>query len=98
MMTKYYSLLLALVVMPLFISAQQSDAINATNAFRLADSTMNFLPIYKANRELSYTSPKGELGSPVKFVLIGKLTTSYFLFAPEKSRFAFALIPELPSK
>jgi len=98
MMTKYYSLLLALVVMPLFISAQQSDAINATNAFRLADSTMNFLPIYKANRELSYTSPKGELGSPVKFVLIGKLTTSYFLFAPEKSRFAFALIPEFTVK
>ena len=62
------------------------------------DSTLTFLPIYKSNRELSYTSPKGELGSPVDFVLIGKLTTSYFLYAPKVSRFAFALIPEFTVK
>ena len=62
------------------------------------DSSVNFLPIYKANRDLSYTSPKGEVGSPVKFVLIGKLTTSYFLFASEHSRFAFALVPEFTVK
>jgi hypothetical protein len=62
------------------------------------DSTFRFLDIYKSNRDLSYTSPKGELGSPVKFVLTGKLTTSYFLFAAKKSRFAFALIPDFTVK
>ena len=62
------------------------------------DTTIRFLDIYKSNRDLSYTSPKGELGSPVKFVLTGKLTTSYFLYAAKKSRFAFALIPDFTVK
>ena len=84
----YAFLLLLCLLMPLGSIAQTISL----------DSSINFLPLYKANRELSYTSPKGELGSPVKFVLIGKLTTSYFLFAPAKSRFAFALIPEFTVK
>lgn len=45
---------------------------------------------------MSYTSPKGEIGSPVSFVLIGRLTTSYFLFT--SSRLSFALIPDFTVK
>lgn len=62
------------------------------------DTTIRFLDIYKSNRDLSYTSPKGELGPPFKFVLTGKLTTSYFLYAAKTSRFAFALIPDFTVK
>jgi hypothetical protein len=78
------SLLFACILLPGILSAQ--------------DTTTRFLDIYKSNRDLSYTSPKGELGSPVKFVLTGKLTTSYFLYAAKKSRFAFALIPDFTVK
>ena len=88
-MPKRYELfLLSFLLLSLKSGAQTTNS----------DSSTSFLPLYKANRELSYTSPKGELGSPVKFVLTGKLTTSYFLFAGPKSRYAFALIPEFTVK
>jgi len=84
-----------LLLLPQILYAQKSSigSIKAVD-LKQGDSIISFLPIYKANRDMSYTSPKGELGAPIKFVLIGKLTTSYFLLAPTHSRFAFALIPE----
>lgn len=85
-------------MLPAIIYGQEKKQLSSDSPTIGIGTTLNFLPIYKANRELSYTSPKGELGSPVKFVLIGKLTTSYFLYAPKTSRFAFALIPEFTVK
>jgi hypothetical protein len=95
MMKTHYLIMLSLLVLPEFLSAQQTDTVLVNSS---SVGTTSFLEVYKANREMSYTSPKGELGSPVKFVLIGKLTTSYFLVAPKVSRFAFALIPEFTVK
>ncbi len=74
-----------------------------TNFYAFAQSDTikvwgNFLDIYKANRDFSYTSPKGELGSPNKFILNGRLTSSYFLLASHKLPISFALVPDFTVK
>lgn len=56
------------------------------------------LEIYKNNREFSYVSPKGELGGPTKFVLTGRVTTSYFLLATPKIPVSFALVQDFTVK
>ncbi|MGY4385828.1 hypothetical protein ACVWYN_002876 [Pedobacter sp. UYP24] len=72
-----------------FYAYAQIDTTQATN---------RYLDVYKANRDFSYTSPKGELGSPNKFILNGRLTTSYFLLASPKLPIAFALVPDFTVK
>ncbi|EDM34836.1 hypothetical protein PBAL39_03030 [Pedobacter sp. BAL39] len=62
------------------------------------NSRRDFLEVYKANADLSYTSPKGELGSPQKYVIIGRLTTSYFLLAKPEIPVSFALVPDFTVK
>lgn len=54
----------------------------------------DFIQLYKENAALSYLSPKGELGAPSKYVINGRLTTSYFLLATEKLPIAFAVLPD----
>jgi hypothetical protein len=80
------------------IGQGQNVLSNSSEIFLTSDTLITFLSIYKANRELSYTSPKGEIGSPVKFVLTGKVTTSNFLYSRKTSRLAFALIPDFTVK
>ncbi len=53
-----------------------------------------FIQLYKENADLSYISPKGEIGAPAKYVINGRLTTSYFLLATEKLPVAFAVVPD----
>ncbi len=68
-----------------------------THGMAQADSSANersYLEIYKNNREFSYVSPKGELGGPTKFVLTGRVTTSYFLLANPKIPVSFALVQD----
>ncbi len=69
--------------MSLFSYAQESDSIN-----------QQFIERYKENSELSYTSPLSEIGAPSKYILSGKLTTTYILFGTKNSRIAFAVIPD----
>jgi len=57
-------------------------------------SNEQFIYLYKENSELSYTSPKGEIGAPSKYVINGKLTTTYMLLASPKLPVAFAVIPD----
>lgn len=57
-------------------------------------ANQNFIYIYKENADLSYTSPKGELGAPSKYVINGKLTTTYMLVASPKLPVAFAVVPD----
>lgn len=57
-----------------------------------------YLSIYKENKEFSYTSPAGEIGAPVKYVINGRLTTSYLLLATEKLPVSFALVPDFTVK
>ncbi|OAQ38200.1 hypothetical protein A5893_15490 [Pedobacter psychrophilus] len=65
------------------ILAQSKDSIN-----------LEFIERYKENRELSYTSPLSEIGAPSKYILSGKLTTTYMLLASKKLPVSFAVIPD----
>ena len=50
--------------------------------------------LYKENSELSYTSPSGEIGAPSQYVINGKLTTTFMVFAPINLPIAFSLNPD----
>ncbi|TDQ10315.1 hypothetical protein [Pedobacter metabolipauper] len=63
-----------------------------------AQVNADYLGLYKENKELSYTSPKGEIGAPVKYILNGRLTTSYMLLATDRLPVAFALVPDFTVK
>ncbi|RZK66608.1 MAG: hypothetical protein EOO95_05320, partial [Pedobacter sp.] len=53
-----------------------------------------YVNLYKENADFSYTSPAGELGAPSKYVINGRLTTTYMLLGSYKSPIAFAIIPD----
>lgn len=57
-------------------------------------ANQNYIAWYKENGEFSYTSPKGEIGAPSKYILMGKLTNTYMLLGTQNSRIAFAVIPD----
>lgn len=67
----------------LSLFAQNKDSIN-----------VQFIECYKENRQLSYTSPLSEIGAPSKYILSGKLTTTYMLLATKSLPVAFAVIPD----
>jgi hypothetical protein len=77
-----------LVTLGLYTSISQAQTIDSNFLNR------EFITRYKENAELSFTSPKSEIGAPAKYIISGKLTTTYLLLAPKTSRFAFAIIPE----
>ncbi len=64
--------------------------------FAQSDQTANqeFIERYKQNSELSYTSPLSEIGAPSKYLLSGKLTTTYMILGTKSLPIAFALIPD----
>ncbi|MFC5283044.1 hypothetical protein [Pedobacter alpinus] len=66
------------------------------SSFAQANDSLNlqFIERYKENRQLSYTSPLSEIGAPSKYILSGKLTTTYMLLASKKLPVAFAVIPD----
>ncbi|GGE53619.1 hypothetical protein EV200_102462 [Pedobacter psychrotolerans] len=53
-----------------------------------------YINLYKENSDFSYTSPAGELGAPSKYVINGRLTTTYMLLGSYKSPVAFSIIPD----
>ena len=57
-------------------------------------SNRKFIQLYKENAALSYTSPKGEIGAPSKYLINGKLTTTYMLLASSKMPVSFAVVPD----
>jgi len=72
-----------------------------THGLAQRDSSRNetsYLETYKNNREFSYVSPKGELGGPTRFLLTGRVTTSYFLLANPKVPVSFALVQDFTVK
>lgn len=54
----------------------------------------SFIHLYKENSELSYTSPLSEIGAPSKYIISGKLTTTYMLLGAPNIPISFAVIPE----
>ncbi|UKT62922.1 hypothetical protein [Pedobacter mucosus] len=53
-----------------------------------------YIGLYKENADLAYTSPYGEIGAASKYVINGRLTTTYMLLGSYKSPIAFAIIPD----
>jgi len=53
-----------------------------------------YINLYKENADFSYTSPAGEIGAPSKYVINGRLTTTYMLLGSYKSPIAFSIIPD----
>ena len=53
-----------------------------------------YTSLYKENSEMSYTSPRGEIGAPSGYVINGKLTTTYMLFGPRSLPIAFSVNPD----
>lgn len=58
------------------------------------EANQQFIERYKENSELSYTSPFSEIGAPSKYLLSGKLTTTYMILGTKTLPVAFALIPD----
>lgn len=54
----------------------------------------NYIHLYKENAELSFTSPKSEIGAPSKYIISGKLTTTYMVLGTPNFPISFAVIPE----
>ncbi|PWS30827.1 hypothetical protein [Pedobacter paludis] len=53
-----------------------------------------YINLYKENSDLAYTAPAGEIGAPSKYVINGRLTTTYMLLGTYKSPIAFSIIPD----
>lgn len=47
---------------------------------------------------MSYTSPLGEIGAPSKYIINGKLTTTYMVFGPRSLPIALAINPEFTAR
>ena len=62
------------------------------------EANQEFIERYKENRELSYTSPFGEIGAPAKIIIEGRLTTTYLLLASKNLPVSLALIPDFTVK
>jgi hypothetical protein len=62
-----------------------------------SDSTQlqnhRYIELFKSNTDMSYLSPKGELGAPNKYVLNGELIANFFVLATRTSRLALAFTP-----
>ncbi|WP_029282640.1 hypothetical protein [Pedobacter sp. R20-19] len=61
---------------------------------RKESANTEYINLYKENADFSYTAPAGELGAPSKYVINGRLTTTYMLLGSYKSPIAFAIIPD----
>ena len=55
---------------------------------------VNFIQLYKENSDLSYMAPKGEIGAPDKYIINGRLTSTYMLLASPQLPVAFAVQPD----
>jgi len=62
------------------------------------EANQEYIERYKENRELSYTSPFGEIGAPTKVIIEGRLTTTYLIIASKHLPVSLALIPDFTVK
>ncbi|WP_460913153.1 hypothetical protein [Spirosoma areae] len=65
--------------------ALRSDSIQLQNH--------RYIELYRSNTDMSYLSPKGELGAPSKYVLNSELIANFFVLATRTSRLALAFTP-----
>ncbi len=86
------SILTLLLVLKAFSVFAQHSADSLTKQKQTANITYPLL--YKENSELSYTSPLGEIGAPSRYVVNGRLTTSYMVLASKSLPIAFSIHPD----
>jgi len=91
-MKKYFLSFILFNFSSLFLFAQSIDKDSLVVKREVANKA--YIHLYKENADLAYTSPGGEIGSPTKYVINGRLTTTYMLFGSYKSPVAFAIIPD----
>jgi hypothetical protein len=84
------STLFCFLVSNLFAQKVVSDTLSESKR----QSNLFYTALYKENSEMSYTSPAGEIGAPSQYVINGKLTTAYLVFAPQNLPVAFSLNPD----
>jgi len=85
---KKHLLLLSFFLLSFQLYAQDSLIIKREYANK------QYVNLYKENSDFAYTSPYGELGAPSKYVINGRLTTTYMLLGSYKSPIAFSIIPD----
>lgn len=76
------------------INVYSQEVVLDTLQKRKQQANLAYTSLYKENSAMSYTSPGGEMGAPSKFVINGKLTTNYMVFAPISLPIAFAVNPD----
>jgi hypothetical protein len=85
-------LVLILLLNSIMLLAQSEDIDSLTE--HKQQTNIAYVNLYKENSQLSYTSPFGEIGAPSGYVINGKLTTTYMLFAPRNLPIAFSVNPD----
>lgn len=58
------------------------------------ETNYQYTQLYKENSEMSYSSPRGEFGAPSGYIINGKLTTTFMVFAPINLPVAFSINPD----
>ncbi|MBY0542590.1 MAG: hypothetical protein K2P75_04245 [Sphingobacteriaceae bacterium] len=76
------------------INVYSQEVVLDTLQKRKQQANLAYTSLYKENSAMSYTSPGGEIGAPSKYVINGKLTTNYMVFAPVSLPIAFAVNPD----
>lgn len=83
---------LLLMLSGLFDTVHGQDVLKSDSLNRQLNA--EYLKLYQENSPLSYTSPLSELGAPSKYLLSGRLTTTYMLVATKKLPIALAIQPD----
>lgn len=88
---KKFVLLIFLTVYSGLIFAQEREVDSLTKKQR---ANLGYPFLYKENSELSYTSPLGEIGAPSRYVVNGRLTTSYMVLTSKSLPISFSINPD----
>jgi len=80
----------SLSILLLSFQSYAQDSLNIKREY----ANKQYVNLYKENADFAYTSPFGELGAPSKYVINGRLTTTYMLLGSYKSPVALAIIPD----
>ncbi|WP_316784829.1 hypothetical protein [Pedobacter frigiditerrae] len=91
------SILLSILLLLSLGAFAQNETIDSLNE-KKQKLNLGYTSLYKENTEMSYTSPGGEIGAPSSYVLNGKLTTTYMLFAPRSLPVAFSFNPDFTAR
>lgn len=89
---------LSIIFYSVIINAFAQKEIPDSLKLKRQEANLAYNTLYKENSELSYTSPNGEIGAPSKYVINGKLTTTYLIFAPLNLPIAFSFNPDFTAR